>query len=211
MLGFNVSTNPCIRWEKFKPYFISNTGGRNIPYVEMDTLLQNGDSYCNLSEFNTVGLLTDIKEIKTKKGDRMAKLTVEYHGVKTMITVFSKQWECNIELKIQKGNMVSIFGHLIEANKQYSTEDYEIRLEYIQQLNVLIKKSSENRCMIDVNQDNLNSINNTVKSQALYDRKNNMPVENIVFYNFGEGKGKILNGLCWINNPNEVAKNITFN
>lgn len=210
LLGFNVSTNPCIRWEKFKPYFVSNTGGRNVPYIDLDTLLQNGDNYSNLSEFNTVGLLTDIKEIKTKKGDRMARLTVEHHGVKSIITVFSNQWEHNIELKIQKGNMVSIFGYLIEANKQYSTEDYEIRLEHIQQLNVLTKKSGENRCVIDVNKDNLNMIQSAVKTQALYDRKNNMPIENIVFYNIGNGKGQILNGLCWINNPNEVAKHINL-
>ena len=33
----------------------------------------------------------------------MAKLTFEYYGTKTTITVFSNKWENDLEFKVQKG------------------------------------------------------------------------------------------------------------
>ena len=78
--------------------------------------MEDGINYVD-TRVHTVGLLTDIKEFKTKRGGRMAKLTIEFCGAKTSTTVFSRQWENNIEKKVQKGNMVSIVGKLIEAEK----------------------------------------------------------------------------------------------
>lgn len=204
LLGFNISTNPYKRWNNFKKYFIGDNKS-NIKYVEMNDLFENSDNYINLPKFTTVGLLSNIKEIKTKKGGRMAKLTLEYYGVKTDITVFPKQWENNIEFKIQKGNLLMVVGRLVETNKQYSTEDYEIRLDSLRQLNVLVNEN--NKCIIDLVGKNVEDVNMTIKRYALNERQENLPVERVVMLKYSNGY-KILNGLHWVNNPESLAKSL---
>lgn len=204
LLGFNISTNPYKRWNNFKKYFIGDNKS-NIKYVEMNDLFENSDNYINLPKFTTVGLLSNIKEIKTKKGGRMAKLTLEYYGVKTDITVFPKQWENNIEFKIQKGNLLMVVGRLVETNKQYSTEDYEIRLDSLRQLNVLVNEN--NKCIIDLVGKNVEDVNMTIKRYTLNERQENLPVERVVMLKYSNGY-KILNGLHWVNNPEGLAKSL---
>lgn len=204
LLGFNITTNPYKRWSTFKKFFVSQNGG-NLPYIELNDLMSNGDKYFDVDKFYTVGILSDIKEIKTKRGQKMAKLTVEYYGVKAVITVFSNKWENNIEFKLQKGNMVCITGELVEANKQYSDTDYEIRLDTIQQLNVLMNE--QNKCIVNIDGKDRAKIDYLVKTFASQERKSNMPVEKCVMYKTG-GKYIILNGLCWINNPNKLLEQI---
>ena len=202
LLGFNISTNPYKRWNNFKKYFIGDNKS-NIKYVEMNDLFENSDNYINLPKFTTVGLFSNIKEIKTKKGGRMAKLTLEYYGVKTDITVFPKQWENNIEFKIQKGNLLMVVGRLVETNKQYSTEDYEIRLDSLRQLNVLVNEN--NKCIVDLVGKNVEDVNMTIKRYTLNERQENLPVERVVMLKYSNGY-KILNGLHWVNNPEGLAK-----
>lgn len=204
LLGFNISTNPYKRWNNFKKYFIGDNKS-NIKYVEMNDLFENSDNYINLPKFTTVGLLSNIKEIKTKKGGRMAKLTLEYYGVKTDITVFPKQWENNIEFKIQKGNLLMVVGRLVETNKQYSTEDYEIRLDSLRQLNVLVNEN--NKCIIDLTGKNVEDVNMAIKRYTLNERQENLPVERVVMLKYSNGY-KILNGLHWVNNPEGLAKSL---
>lgn len=204
LLGFNITTNPYKRWSTFKKFFISQNG-ENLPYIELNDLMSNSDKYFDLDKFYTVGILSDIKEIKTKRGQKMAKLTVEYYGAKAVITVFSNKWENNIEFKIQKGNMVCVTGDLVEANKKYSDTDYEIRLDTIQQLNVLMNE--QNKCIINIDGKDRRKIDYLVKTFASQERKSNMPVEKCVMYKTG-GKYIILNGLCWINNPNKLLEQI---
>ncbi len=201
LLGFNISTNPYKRWNDFKRFFTSKQGNNSLPYIELNDLIENGDKYFDLPKFHTVGILSDIKELKTKKGDKMAKLTVEYFGAKTVITVFSNKYENDLEYKIQKGNMVSIVGKLIKTNKQYTDEDYEIRFESIRQLNVLINEN--NKCIIDLNDKNRDEIDQLVARVSLSERRENLPIERCVMYKI-DGKYMILNGLCWINNPNKL-------
>lgn len=204
LLGFNITTNPYKRWSTFKKFFVSQNGG-NLPYIELNDLMSNGDKYFDVDKFYTVGILSDIKEIKTKRGRKMAKLTVEYYGAKAVITVFSNKWENNIEFKLQKGNMVCITGELVEANKQYSDTDYEIRLDTIQQLNVLMNE--QNKCIVNIDGKDRTKIDYLVKTFASQERKSNMPIEKCVMYKTG-GKYIILNGLCWINNPNKLLEQI---
>lgn len=204
LLGFNITTNPYKRWSTFKKFFVSQNGG-NLPYIELNDLMSNGDKYFDVDKFYTVGILSDIKEIKTKRGQKMAKLTVEYYGAKAVITVFSNKWENNIEFKLQKGNMVCITGELVEANKQYSDTDYEIRLDTIQQLNVLMNE--QNKCIVNIDGKDRTKIDYLVKTFASQERKSNMPIEKCVMYKTG-GKYIILNGLCWINNPNKLLEQI---
>ena len=204
LLGFNITTNPYKRWSTFKKFFVSQNGG-NLPYIELNDLMSNGDKYFDVDKFYTVGILSDIKEIKTKRGQKMAKLTVEYYGAKAVITVFSNKWENNIEFKLQKGNMVCITGELVEANKQYSDTDYEIRLDTIQQLNVLMNE--QNKCIVNIDGKDRTKIDYLVKTFASQERKSNMPIEKCVMYKIG-GKYIILNGLCWINNPNKLLEQI---
>ena len=204
LLGLNITTNPYKRWSTFKKFFVSQNGG-NLPYIELNDLMSNGDKYFDVDKFYTVGILSDIKEIKTKRGQKMAKLTVEYYGAKAVITVFSNKWENNIEFKLQKGNMVCITGELVEANKQYSDTDYEIRLDTIQQLNVLMNE--QNKCIVNIDGKDRTKIDYLVKTFASQERKSNMPIEKCVMYKTG-GKYIILNGLCWINNPNKLLEQI---
>ena len=204
LLGFNITTNPYKRWSTFKKFFVSQNGG-NLPYIELNDLMSNGDKYFDVDKFYTVGILSDIKEIKTKRGQKMAKLTVEYYGAKAVITVFSNKWENNIEFKLQKGNMVCITGELVEANKQYSDTDYEIRLNTIQQLNVLMNE--QNKCIVNIDGKDRTKIDYLVKTFASQERKSNMPIEKCVMYKTS-GKYIILNGLCWINNPNKLLEQI---
>ena len=204
LLGFNITTNPYKRWSTFKKFFVSQNGG-NLPHIELNDLMSNGDKYFDVDKFYTVGILSDIKEIKTKRGQKMAKLTVEYYGAKAVITVFSNKWENNIEFKLQKGNMVCITGELVEANKQYSDTDYEIRLDTIQQLNVLMNE--QNKCIVNIDGKDRTKIDYLVKTFASQERKSNMPIEKCVMYKTG-GKYIILNGLCWINNPNKLLEQI---
>ena len=202
LIGFNISTNPYKRWNDFKKYFVSNINNDGIPYIDLNELIENSDKYFNLQKFHTVGLLTDIKEIKTKKGGRMARLTLEYYGSKTILTVFPNQWENDIEFKIQKGNLLSVVGKLVETNKQYSEEDYEIRFYNIRQLNVLVNEN--NKCLIKIDNKNKEDINNIVAKYALQERNQNLPIERFVLYQSGD-KYLILCGLCWINNPEKLA------
>lgn len=202
LLGFNISTNPYKRWNNFKKFFTSNVNNGGIQYIEMNELLENSHKYSELSKFHTVGLLTEIKELKTKKGTRMARLTIEYYGTKTTLTVFPNQWENDIEFKVQKGNLLSIVGKLVETNKQYTNDDYEIRFESIRQLNVLVNE--DNRCVIKIDNKNKEEIDNIVAKQACQERGQNLPIERFILYQKGD-KYMILCGLCWINNPEKLA------
>lgn len=205
LLGFNISVNPYKRWNDFKKFFISNVGNKNLQYIELDDLMSNAEKYYDLEEFYTVGMLSDIKEIKTKKGQKMAKLTVECYGTKTTITVFPKVYENGLQNNLQKGNMVAITGTLVETNKQYTDEDYEIRFENIRQLNVLINEN--NKCIIDLDGKDRSKIDFSVKNFAYNEWKQNLPIEKCVMYRIN-GKYLILNGLCWINNPNKLLESI---
>lgn len=205
LLGFNVSTNPYKRWNDFKRFFTSKQGNNSIVYVELNELMENSENYLDLFKIHTVGILSDIKELKTKKGQKMAKLTVEYYGVKTCITLFPDKYENNLEFKLQKGNMISIVGKLIETNKQYTDEDYEIRAESIRQLNVLVNE--HNKCIIDLKNKNREQIDSIVKQFSYQERQNNLPIERYVVYQIDD-KYLILNGLCWINNVDKLTQEI---
>lgn len=201
LIGFNVSINPYKRWNDIKNFYSNNT---STPYVEMNELLENPNEYINTPRLHTVGLLSEIKELKTKRGDKMARLTFEYYGVKTVITVFPNQWG-SIESKIQKGNFVSIMGKLVETNKQYSSEDYEIRMDSLRQLNVLVNENI--KCIIDITDKDRESIDNIIKRFAFNERRENLPIEKIVIYKIGKGYN-ILNGLTWINNVDKLIQEL---
>ena len=203
LMGFNISTNPYKRWDVFKKFIIK---GIEQSYIDLNELITNADLYSDLDTLYTVGLLTDIKEIKTKKGQRMAKLTFEYYGTKTTITVFSNKWENDLEFKVQKGNMVLIIGSLVEANKQYSDDDYEIRLKHLRQLNVLINEN--NKCIIDISDKNKDDIDYAVKRLAMQEQVDNLPIERSVIYKSGDNF-IMLNGILWINNPYKLADYVT--
>lgn len=203
LLGFNISTNPYKRWNDLEKFFTKNT---SIPYITLNALSENGIEYANLPKFYTVGVLSDIKELVTKKGDKMAKLTFEYYGAKTTVTVFSKQWENELELKVKKGNMCCITGKLVETNKQYTDEDYEIRMYSIQQLNAIINE--DNKCIIDISHKDKDYVDHAVKTMASQDRQSNLPIEKIVLYK-KDDKYLVLNGLCWINNADKLAQKLT--
>ena len=200
LMGFNISTNPYKRWDLFKKYYTRALEG-GIPYVELNELVDDFEKFVDLKSFNTVGLLTDIKEFKTKKGQKMAKLTFEYFGSKTSITVFPNDWENDLEFKVQKGNMVSITGHLVETNKQYSDDDYEIRFTSMRQLNVLINEN--NKCIIDIKNKNIEDVNFAVKKLAYSEKSDNLPVERVVIYK-KDDKMLVLQGVLWINNPDKL-------
>lgn len=205
LLGFNVSTNPYKRWNDFKKFFTSNKNN-NIPYVEFNELFEKSDLYySNDIKFHTVALLSDIKEFKTKKGKRMAKITIEYYGVKSSLTIFADKWESDLEFKVQKGNLLSIVGKLQETNKNYCDDDYEIRFESIRQLNVLINES--NRCIINIEDKEREELDNIIKNVSNTERLENLPIEKMIIYEKG-GKYMILSGLCWINNVERLEKRI---
>ena len=177
-----------------------------IPYVPLNNLIESGLDYIDLPKVYTIGVISDIKEIKTKKGDKMAKLTLEYYGFKTTITIFSNQWENDLEFKVKKGNMFCVTGRLIEANKQYSTDDFEIRFSSIQQLIVLVNE--DNKCIIDITNKDKEKIDQTIKLFATQERTMNLPIEKVVIYKLN-GKFLVSNGLCWINNPDKLAQRLT--
>lgn len=203
LLGFNITTNPYKRWNDFKKFYVSQNNA-SMPYVDMNKLIENGDSYVGLNKFYTVAVLNNIKEIKTKKGQLMAKLDVEYFGVKTSITAFPDTYS-SIKEKLQKGNMMCITGRLVEANQQYSDNKYEIKLDNIQQLNVLVNEN--NKCIIKVTPEEKEVTDNIVKRFASTERRQNESVERVVIYEMG-GKYQILNGLCWINNPQKLLQEL---
>ena len=200
LMGFNISTNPYKRWDLFKKYFTRNLEG-SAPYIELNELTDNFDKFVDLKSFNTVGLLTDIKELKTKKGQKMAKLTFEYFGNKTSITVFPNDWENDLEFKVQKGNMVSITGYLVETNKQYSDDDYEIRFTSMRQLNVLINEN--NKCIIDLKDKKQDDVDFALKKLVYSEKSSNLPIERAVVYKIND-RFIVLQGVLWINNPDKL-------
>ena len=101
--------------------------------------------------------------------------------------------------------MISIVGKLIETNKQYTDEDYEIRAESIRQLNVLVNE--HNKCIIDLKNKNREQIDSIVKQFSYQERQNNLPIERYVVYQIDD-KYLILNGLCWINNVDKLTQEI---
>lgn len=202
LMGFNISINPYKRWSDFKKFYIPKQQ-EGIKFIEFNDLVQNGSEYIYLDKFNTVALLSDIKEIKTKKGRRMAKLTFEYYGVKCTATVFQNLWENNLEFKLKSGNMVSIVGRLEEANKQYNSDDYEISLYNIRQLNVLVNEN--NKCIIEVKDNDIDKINEKVSWLTNTELKNNLPIEKCVIYKIGD-KYKVLCGLNWVNDTKKLTE-----
>lgn len=205
LLGFNITTNPYKRWSTFERFFTANVNNEGLQYVALNTLMEDGINYVD-TRVHTVGLLTDIKEFKTKRGGRMAKLTIEFCGAKTSTTVFSRQWENNIEKKIQKGNMVSIVGKLIEADKNYSAEDYELKLESIRQMNVLVNEYS--KCEINIDKYDRDRVDFILKHLAYEERQLNLPIEKAVLYKCSKGYLPVC-GLCWINNIEELQKRLS--
>ena len=203
LLGFNITTNPYIKWGKIEKYFEKET---SIPYVKFNTLIENGSEYLDIYKLHTVALLSDIKEIKTKKGDRMAKLTVEHYGIKSTITVFPNQWENNLEFKVQKGNLLHIVGKLAEANKQYSSDDYEVKFYSIRQLNMLVNEN--NKVFINLNEHSAEKVDKVVKNISNQEREQFMPIEKVILYQIGN-KYDIVSALCWINNEDRLAKELS--
>lgn len=204
LLGFNITTNPYIKWSKIEPFFIKET---SLPYVKFNTLIENGSEYLDVYKLHTVALLSDIKEIKTKKGNRMAKLTVEHHGARSTITVFPTQWENNLEFKIQKGNLLHIVGKLVEANKQYSSDDYEIKFYSIRQLNILVNPN--NKIFVNVDIHPMDKAEEVIKKISNEEREQFLPIEKVVMFEINK-KYSITSVFCWVNNENRVAKELPF-
>jgi hypothetical protein len=102
--------------------------------------------------------------------------------------------------------MFCVVGRLIEANKQYSTDDYEIKFNSIQQLNVLVNE--DNKCIIDITDKDKEQIDQTVKLFTTQERTLNLPIEKVVIYKVKD-KFLVTNGLCWINNPDKLAQRLT--
>lgn len=204
LLGFNITTNPYIKWNKIEPFFIKET---SLPYVKFNTLIENGSEYLDVYKLHTVALLSDIKEIKTKKGDRMAKLTVEHCGARSTITVFPAQWENNLEFKIQKGNLLHIVCKLVEANKQYSSDDYEIKFYSIRQLNILVNPN--NKIFVNVDKHPMDKAEKVIKKISNEEREQFLPIEKVVMFEIDK-KYSITSVFCWVNNENRVAKELPF-
>lgn len=204
LLGFNITTNPYIKWNKIEPFFIKET---SLPYVKFNTLIENGSEYLDVYKLHTVALLSDIKEIKTKKGDRMAKLTVEHYGVRSTITVFPAQWENNLEFKIQKGNLLHIVCKLVEANKQYSSDDYEIKFYSIRQLNILVNPN--NKIFVNVDKHPMDKAEEIIKKISNEEREQFLPIEKVIMFEIDK-KYSITSIFCWVNNENRVAKELPF-
>lgn len=204
LLGFNITTNPYIKWNKIEPFFIKET---SLPYVKFNTLIENGSEYLDVYKLHTVALLSDIKEIKTKKGDRMAKLTVEHYGIRSTITVFPAQWENNLEFKIQKGNLLHIVCKLVEANKQYSSDDYEIKFYSIRQLNILVNPN--NKIFVNVDKHPMDKAEEIIKKISNEEREQFLPIEKVIMFEINK-KYSITSIFCWVNNENRVAKELPF-
>lgn len=205
LLGFNITTNPYIKWGDIEKFFERED---SIPYVKFNILVENGSEYLDIDKLHTVALLSDIKEIKTKKGDRMAKLTVEHYGIRSTITVFPAQWENNLEFKIQKGNLLHIVGKLVEANKQYSSDDYELRFNSIRQLNILVNPN--NKIHVDIGKHPIDKASELIKKISNEEREQFLPIEKVIIFDIDD-KFYITSAFCWINNDNRVAKELPFN
>lgn len=205
LLGFNITTNPYIKWGDIEKFFERED---SIPYVKFNILVENGSEYLDIDKLHTVALLSDIKEIKTKKGDRMAKLTVEHYGIRSTITVFPTQWENNLEFKIQKGNLLHIVGKLVETNKQYSSDDYELRFNSIRQLNILVNPN--NKIHVDIGKHPIDKASELIKKISNKEREQFLPIEKVIIFDIDD-KFYITSAFCWINNDNRVAKELPFN
>ena len=205
LLGFNITTNPYIKWNDIEKFFERED---SIPYVKFNILVENGSEYLDIDKLHTVALLSDIKEIKTKKGDRMAKLTVEHYGIRSTITIFPAQWENNLEFKIQKGNLLHIVGKLVEANKQYSSDDYELRFNSIRQLNILVNPN--NKIHVDIGKHPIDKASELIKKISNEEREQFLPIEKVIIFDIDD-KFYITSAFCWINNDNRVAKELPFN
>jgi hypothetical protein len=138
----------------------------------------------------------------------MAKLTVEHYGIRSTITVFPAQWENNLEFKIQKGNLLHIVGKLVEANKQYSSDDYELRFNSIRQLNILVNPN--NKIHVDIGKHPIDKASELIKKISNEEREQFLPIEKVIIFDIDD-KFYITSAFCWINNDNRVAKELPFN
>ena len=137
----------------------------------------------------------------------MAKLTVEHCGVRSTITVFPAQWENNLEFKIQKGNLLHIVCKLVEANKQYSSDDYEIKFYSIRQLNILVNPN--NKIFVNVDKHPMDKAEEVIKKISNEEREQFLPIEKVVMFEINK-KYSITSVFCWVNNENRVAKELPF-
>ena len=101
--------------------------------------------------------------------------------------------------------MVSVVGKLIEADKNYSAEDYELRLETIRQMNVLVNEYS--KCEIDIDKYDRDRVDMVVKQLSYEERQQCLPIEKAVLYKCSKGYLPVC-GLCWINNVDELQKRL---
>lgn len=210
LLGFNITSHPYKRWYKFEPLFKTNNDKNKLEYIPLNeahdiaSLLYDGNT-----AFHTVALVSNIKVIKTKRTkEEMAILTLEYFNTKISCTLFPKEWDY-IKNDVNICDMFSIVARIEESysyGKTQEVERYVLKAFSMRKLNVLNNKA--NKMILQVDDNTINNIVETIKRVSYRERENWLPINKAVFLQ-RNGKFIPLSGLAWVNNSENVIKNLS--
>ena len=84
--------------------------------------------------------------------------------------------------QIQKGNLLHIVGKLVEANKQYSSDDYELRFNSIRQLNILVNPN--NKIHVDIGKHPIDKASELIKKISNEEREQFLPIEKVILNSY---------------------------
>jgi DNA polymerase-3 subunit alpha len=124
LLGFYVSGHPLDPYKSLLRQVTSTSVEKIMEQAREGKLTKKDDQPLDwkarkaamANEPQLGGILTAVKEITTKKGDRMAFLTLEDFGGKIEVVVFPKSYE-KCKDSVRTGNVVVVKGQ-VEGNEQ---------------------------------------------------------------------------------------------
>lgn len=209
LLGFSITTHPYKRWYKFEKYFTNNNIKNKLEYIALNDVLDMASVlYDSNTYFHTVGLISNIKQIKTKKSkEEMAILTIEFFNTKISCTLFPKDWAI-IKDDINICDMFSIVARIDEAYNfgvSQSIEKYILKALSFRKLSVL--NNLDNKLILKVDDDNINNVIEVIKKVSYKDREAWKPINKAIFLQ-KDNKFIPISGLAWVNNSQDVINMI---
>lgn len=208
LLGFSITTHPYKRWYKFEKYFTTNNIKNKLEYIGLDDALERASLLSDANMyFHTVGLISNIKTIKTKKTkEEMAILTIEYFNTKISCTLFPKEWSI-LKDNVNICDMFSIVAKIEEAYNYGVTqnvEKYTLKAISFRKLNVL--NNIDNKLILKAD-NNMDEIVDAIKKVSYKDREAWKPINKAVFLQ-KDNKFIPVSGLAWINNSQDVLSRL---
>lgn len=209
LLGFSITTHPYKRWGLYEKYFKCTLGKNTLEYIRLNEAYDIASTLeSNNVIFHTVGLISNIKKIITKRTkEEMAILTIEFFNTKVSCTLFHNDW-VKIKDDINICDMFSIVAKFEESynyGKTQDVEQYVLKPYSMRKLNVFNNK--DNKFILAYDEKSKDNIINTIKRVSYNERNSWKPINKAVFF-IKDGKYIPFSGLAWICDSKSILDSI---